>query len=222
MCTRRLGDLYCDYAERYRGYQMEPPELRYTGPDHERQQLTRIRFPVSKLSAVELKVSRERRVLQQDRQVPPRRRLVLLAAARPGTYTVASAPRSCAPGRARRTGPLPRSRSGPAPYAPWAAWRPGRSSTRARAASARRASRPPPPGAARRRGAHGRAVHRPGAQPVRLARGRAGRRAGEVGPNLFAQEVQAQEEMERNWDRSRTGSASCSTSAAWTGSPPRS
>src|SRR5918999_154771 len=32
MCSRRLGTLYCDYAERYRGYQVDPPELTYTGP----------------------------------------------------------------------------------------------------------------------------------------------------------------------------------------------
>ena len=25
--------LYCDYAARYRGYQVDPPELAYTGPD---------------------------------------------------------------------------------------------------------------------------------------------------------------------------------------------
>ena len=33
MCTRRLGKLYCDYAARYRGYQVDPPELVYTGPE---------------------------------------------------------------------------------------------------------------------------------------------------------------------------------------------
>ena len=33
MCTRRLGPLYCDYARRYRGYQIDPPELTWKGPD---------------------------------------------------------------------------------------------------------------------------------------------------------------------------------------------
>ena len=63
MCNRRLGDLYCTYAERYRRYQTEPPEIEITGPATTRVgSLTRIRFTLSKLSAVELKISREGRV----------------------------------------------------------------------------------------------------------------------------------------------------------------
>jgi D-glucuronyl C5-epimerase C-terminus len=59
MCTRRLGPIYCDYAERYRGYQVDPPELVYTGPDTTTaDETTPIRFQVSKLSAVEVKVFR--------------------------------------------------------------------------------------------------------------------------------------------------------------------
>jgi hypothetical protein len=59
MCSRRLGALYCDYAERYRGYQVDPPELVYTGPETATEdESTTIRFEVSKLSAVELKVYR--------------------------------------------------------------------------------------------------------------------------------------------------------------------
>jgi hypothetical protein len=59
MCLRRLGDLYCDYADRYRGYQVDPPELTYTGPElTTAKQLTALRFEVSKLSAVEVKVYR--------------------------------------------------------------------------------------------------------------------------------------------------------------------
>jgi D-glucuronyl C5-epimerase C-terminus len=57
MCSRRLGRIYCDYARRYRGYQVDPPELRFNGPDAAAAgEGTRIRFTVSKLSAVELKV----------------------------------------------------------------------------------------------------------------------------------------------------------------------
>jgi D-glucuronyl C5-epimerase C-terminus len=64
MCTRRLGPLYCDYAERYRGYQVDPPELAYTGPETAVQgQPTAIRFNVSKLSAVEVKVLRGSKVV---------------------------------------------------------------------------------------------------------------------------------------------------------------
>jgi hypothetical protein len=59
MCSRRLGALYCDYAERYRGYQIDPPELTYTGPElTTARQLTPLRFQVSKLSAVEAQVYR--------------------------------------------------------------------------------------------------------------------------------------------------------------------
>jgi hypothetical protein len=57
MCLRRLGQIYCDYASRYRGYQVDPPELAFTGPDvAAARQWTNIGFTVSKLSAVEVKV----------------------------------------------------------------------------------------------------------------------------------------------------------------------
>jgi hypothetical protein len=59
MCTRRIGELYCEYADKYRGYQVDPPTLTYTGPDTTTaKQLTALRFRVSKLSAVEAKVYR--------------------------------------------------------------------------------------------------------------------------------------------------------------------
>jgi hypothetical protein len=64
MCTRRLGPLYCEYAEKYRGYQVDPPELTYTGPDGAvAGERTAIRFELSKLSAVEVKVLRGSRVV---------------------------------------------------------------------------------------------------------------------------------------------------------------
>jgi hypothetical protein len=58
MCTRRLGAIYCDYARRYRGYQIDPPELTFKGPDVATEdQPATIRFNVSKLSAIEVKVT---------------------------------------------------------------------------------------------------------------------------------------------------------------------
>jgi len=58
MCTRRLGPLYCDYARRYRGYQVDPPELTWQGPDvAAEEEPAAIRFNVSKLSAIEVKVT---------------------------------------------------------------------------------------------------------------------------------------------------------------------
>jgi hypothetical protein len=59
MCSRRLGEPYCEYSRRYRGYQVDPPVLRYLGPDVATpDEWTSIRFSVSKLSAVEVKVYR--------------------------------------------------------------------------------------------------------------------------------------------------------------------
>ena len=59
MCTRRLGAEYCDYARRYRGYQVDPPVLTYRGPGAgTADRPVAISFTVSKLSAVELTVSR--------------------------------------------------------------------------------------------------------------------------------------------------------------------
>jgi hypothetical protein len=64
MCSRRLGALYCEYADRYRGYQVDPPELTYTGPGlATAKHLTPIRFQVSKLSAVEVNVYRGERLV---------------------------------------------------------------------------------------------------------------------------------------------------------------
>jgi D-glucuronyl C5-epimerase-like protein len=58
MCTRRLGALYCDYARRYRGYQVDPPELTWNGPDVATEdEPAAISFNVSKLSAIEVKVT---------------------------------------------------------------------------------------------------------------------------------------------------------------------
>lgn len=58
MCTRRLGAIYCQYARRYRGYQVDPPDLTWTGPDLVTEdEPAPIRFNVSKLSAIEVKVT---------------------------------------------------------------------------------------------------------------------------------------------------------------------
>ena len=65
MCIRKLGALYCDFARRYRGYQVDPPRLRYTGPRSGTENaLLPLRFRLSKLSVVEASVYRgDRRVL---------------------------------------------------------------------------------------------------------------------------------------------------------------
>ena len=59
MCSRRLGEVYCTYAKRYRGYQVNPPVLDLDVPELTMKgQLTAIRFSVSKLSAVEVTISK--------------------------------------------------------------------------------------------------------------------------------------------------------------------
>ena len=57
MCSRRLGEVYCTYSRKYRGYQVDPPAVSYTGPDAATKGTsTRLRFTLSKLSAVQLDV----------------------------------------------------------------------------------------------------------------------------------------------------------------------
>jgi hypothetical protein len=59
MCSRRLGQVYCDYARRYRGYQVDPPVITYRGPEAANEdEPTTIAFSLSKLSAVELTIQR--------------------------------------------------------------------------------------------------------------------------------------------------------------------
>jgi D-glucuronyl C5-epimerase C-terminus len=59
MCTRRLGAEYCDYARRYRGYQVDPPVLTYRGPASGTTDMpVALSFNVSKLSAIEVTVAR--------------------------------------------------------------------------------------------------------------------------------------------------------------------
>jgi len=56
-CNRKFGRVYCTLARRYRGYQTDPPEIELTGPATASEDSgTRIRFSLSKLSTVEVKV----------------------------------------------------------------------------------------------------------------------------------------------------------------------
>jgi D-glucuronyl C5-epimerase C-terminus len=101
MCNRRLGALYCTYARRYRGYQTEPPEITFTGPGTITEgQLARLRFRLSKLSAVELKIYREGR-LGLTRVATFRRGSgsFVWRPNSPGTYTVRLAAKELRTGR---------------------------------------------------------------------------------------------------------------------------
>lgn len=56
---RRVGGIYCEYAVRYRGYQADPPKIGFSGPGQaSKGRLARVRFTLSKLSIVELKIYR--------------------------------------------------------------------------------------------------------------------------------------------------------------------
>jgi D-glucuronyl C5-epimerase C-terminus len=59
MCSRGLGAVYCNYARRYRDYQTAPPALQFLGPGTASPgQVTRLSFDLSKLSAVEITVTK--------------------------------------------------------------------------------------------------------------------------------------------------------------------
>jgi hypothetical protein len=59
MCIRHLGPIYCRYARKYRGYQVDPPKVSYDGPlTATEDEPTSLRFSVSKLSVVEVTVRR--------------------------------------------------------------------------------------------------------------------------------------------------------------------
>jgi D-glucuronyl C5-epimerase C-terminus len=59
MCSRRLGQIYCEYADKYRGYQVDPPEVTYEGPvSGTEDRPVALRFNVSKLSAIQVTVRR--------------------------------------------------------------------------------------------------------------------------------------------------------------------
>jgi hypothetical protein len=61
---RRLGGAYCAYAIRYRGYQTQPPTIRFSGPQATAaRRQTRVGFTLSKLSVVELKIYKGRRLV---------------------------------------------------------------------------------------------------------------------------------------------------------------
>ena len=62
---RRLGlaTVYCGYAIRYRGYQTDPPQIAFSGPAAAvSKRGSRLRFSLSKLSIVEIKVYKGRRL----------------------------------------------------------------------------------------------------------------------------------------------------------------
>ncbi len=59
LCDRLRASVYCDTADRFALYATEPPELELLGPDLvTRGERTRVRFSLSKLSAVQITITR--------------------------------------------------------------------------------------------------------------------------------------------------------------------
>jgi D-glucuronyl C5-epimerase C-terminus len=59
LCTRRQGAVFCEYARKYHGYQVDPPTITYEGPaEATEDDPVALSFNVSKLSAVQVTVTR--------------------------------------------------------------------------------------------------------------------------------------------------------------------
>ncbi|MET0615252.1 MAG: D-glucuronyl C5-epimerase family protein [Thermoleophilaceae bacterium] len=59
LCSRRQGAVFCEYAKKYRGYQVDPPVVTYEGPAAATEdEPVALGFDVSKLSAVQVTVTR--------------------------------------------------------------------------------------------------------------------------------------------------------------------
>jgi hypothetical protein len=103
---RRLGltSVYCSYAIRYRGYQTSPPVIRFSGPQSAAARRTsRLRFTLSKLSIVEVKVLKGRKLA--FRRLGTFRRGTRSFAWKPrsaGHYTVRLGAKELRTGRSRR------------------------------------------------------------------------------------------------------------------------
>ena len=228
MCSRRLGEPYCTYARRYRGYQTDPPVLELNVPELTAEGRAH-GDPLQRLEALGRgghdHEGREGGA-QPDRHLPARGRIVPLApalaralhraAGREGAAHRAAASRTAEPPRSRSS-PTPKRRMGGADGAshhPLHGQGRGREDERGR--GHRQALR-------RGRAAHRRALDRSRAQPVRLARDP----ARGASPRRWATTCSARRcRPRRRWSATgracRSGSATCWRSAAWTASRPRS
>ncbi len=105
LCGRLRHDAYCDAARRFRLYATEPAELALIGPETAvAGQQTRVRFSLSKLSAVQITISRDGRTVLD--QVDRLRRGTGSFAWKPrgaGVYRVQLAAKELRTGRELRT-----------------------------------------------------------------------------------------------------------------------
>ena len=213
LCNRVKAAEYCSAARRYRGYMTDPAELVFTGPPDGGEGRGDRRSPSPSPSSRPWRSRSPRRARRRSTRWP---RSAAATAPSPGGLAPpaptrsSSRRRSCARGRgcargraADRVGAVA---GGLGPRASGLGLRSARGSAddpvhrqgRRRQDHRRRRHR----AALRRCGAsHGGALHRSGPHAVGLPRSaELGNAPTEVGPGLWGQEVQAQEEMERNWE----------------------
>ena len=89
--TTPLGVIYCTYATRYRGFQVDPPRIRFRGPPSAvAKRPLRVRFSLSKWSVVEVRIAKGRKRVFRH-----------LATYRRGRHSVAWRPRSAGGYRVR-------------------------------------------------------------------------------------------------------------------------
>lgn len=104
-CSRLRTPVYCDTAKRFRRYQTEPAALTLLGPDTRAMgKPTRVRFSLSKLSAVQLTITRDGRTAY-DRVLTFRRGTGSFSwtPRATGTYRVRLAAKELRTGRSLRT-----------------------------------------------------------------------------------------------------------------------
>ena len=216
--------VYCETAKRFTSYTRDPAELEFLGPARATKgEPTRIRFYVSKLSAVQLDVVRDGEVTY-TKILTFRRGEGSFSWTPGGAGFVDVTPGL--QGAAHRQGAedqgVGRDR-GPALAPTMGRWPLGPSSTRARAASERRAWPPPPRAAARTPG-----CARSSSRPTRRTRSPTRSRPSWAAiPRRSARTCSARRcRPRRRWSATgtacRSGSATCSPSAAWTASRRRS
>jgi hypothetical protein len=105
LCSRLRETTYCDTARRFRGYTTDPAELALTGPaTAQKGQRVAVRFWLSKLSAVQIVITREG-APELDRTATFRRGEGSFewVPRSEGTYTVSLAAKELRTGRALRT-----------------------------------------------------------------------------------------------------------------------
>ena len=229
MCSRRLGEVYCTYAKRYRGYQVDPPvlELERARADHEGRPHG---DPLQRVEALGRGGHDHARATegraQPGRDLPPRRRDRSSGArARAASTPSSLAAKELRTGADSRIAAAPSSRWSRPRSVGWAAPMAPRIILYTGQGRGREDQRGRGHRAALRRGgaAHRRALHRPAHS---LSDSLETPLGGEPTAGRPTTSSARRFRPRRRWSATgracRSGSATCWRSAAWTGSRPRS